>query len=200
MLLVDAVSSLGAIPIETDRLGLDFVFTASQKALALPPGLALGVASPRIIERARIVADRGRYLDLAAWHEAATRQQPLTTPTLPLLYALEAQLARIAAAGGVEPRCRRHYDMLLAVEAWVAEHPGFDFLAAEGRRSWTVSCLTLPPGMSGPGLVGRLAERGWTVAPGYGPLRERTIRIGHMGDVGVEALGELLKEIEELDD
>ncbi len=192
MLLVDAVSSLGGSPVETDLWGLDFVFTGSQKALALPPGMALGVASPRMIERARTLPDRGRYLDLAAYHEAALKHRPLTTPALSLLYALECQLSRIAASGGVEARWRRHYEMLLGVERWVAAHPAIGFLATEGRRSWTVSCLTLPDATNSATIMANLAAAGWTVASGYGAMKDRAIRIGHMGDLGVDQLQGLL--------
>ena len=102
LLLVDAASSLGGLPVETDGWGLDFVFTGSQKALALPPGLALGVASARLLDRATGLPDRGRYFDLPAYYDAALRHQPLATPVLPLYYALDRQLQSIAAEGGVE--------------------------------------------------------------------------------------------------
>ena len=195
MLLVDAASSLGASPVETDRLGLDFVFTGSQKALALPPGLALGVASPRLLERARKITERGRYLDLIAYHEAASRHQPLTTPALPLWYALERQVERIAAEGGIEARWRRHYEMLLTVERWVAGRSDLAFLPVEGRRSWAVSCLRLPSGVQSAVVVARLATAGWVIGAGVGTLKETTIRIGHMGDLSSAELQPLLAEL-----
>lgn len=195
LLLVDAVSSLGGSPVESELWGLDFTFTGSQKALALPPGLALGVASPRLIEKARALSDRGRYLDLVSWHEAALKHQPLTTPALSLLYALECQLSRIATSGGVEARWSRHYEMLLTVERWVGSHAAVGFLATEGRRSWTVSCLTLPSSIDSATVIAKLAERGWTIAPGHGGLKGRTIRVGHMGDLGVGDLEGLLLEL-----
>src|SRR5919109_2854341 len=64
LLLVDAVTSMAGSPVETDAWKLDFVFTGSQKALALPPGLALGVASQRLIQRARTLEERGAYFDV----------------------------------------------------------------------------------------------------------------------------------------
>lgn len=197
MLLVDAVSSLGACPVETDAWGLDFVFAGSQKALALPPGLALGVASPRLLAKARGVGDRGRYFDLPIYHEFALRHQPPTTPALPLYNALDRQLARIAAEGGVEARWRRHYGMLLVMERWVAAHPTVTFLPAEGRRSASVSCLRLPADLGATTLVGQLRARGWTIGTGYGPLRESTIRVGHMGDLTAAHLEALLEALEQ---
>src|SRR5947199_5396564 len=104
MLLVDAVTSLAGSPVETDRWGggLDFVLTGSQKALALPPGLALGAASDRMLERARTLPARGLYFDLVSSLEAPTKHQPTNTPAISLPYALEAQLAQNHTARGAE--------------------------------------------------------------------------------------------------
>jgi len=191
LLLVDAVTSLAASPVETDAWGLDFVFTGSQKALALPPGLALGVASERMLDRAKTIPERGAYLDVLAFDQAAAEMQPTNTPALSFYYALDAQLKRIAAEGGVEARWRRHDAMRRRVEAWSAE-TGIALLPREGRRSWTVSCLKLPEGKSAKLVVGALKEQGWTIGTGYGALKDSTIRIGHMGDHTLAALDELL--------
>ncbi|MGH7547506.1 MAG: pyridoxal-phosphate-dependent aminotransferase family protein [Gemmatimonadales bacterium] len=191
LLLVDAVTSLAGSPLETDPWSLDFVLTGSQKALALPPGLALGVASERMLARAKTLPNRGLYFDLVSCTEATARHQPTNTPAISLLYALETQLARIEREGGVEARWRRHEAMRARVEAW-SEERGVPYLPREGRRSWTVSCLKLPQGRSAKAVVGALKEAGWTIGSGYGPLKETTIRIGHMGDHTVDALEELL--------
>lgn len=191
VLLADAVTSLAGSPVEPDRWGLDFALTGSQKALALPPGLALGVASARMLERATTLPARGLYFDLVSALEAQAKHQPTNTPALSLLFALEAQLGRIERAGGVEARWRRHEAMRHAVENW-AERRGVAYLPAEGRRSWTVSCLKLPEGKSAKTIVNALKQAGWTIGSGYGALKESTIRIGHMGDHTVGALEELL--------
>ena len=199
LLLVDAVTSCAGSPVETDAWKLDFVFTGSQKALALPPGLALGAASQRMLERARTIPERGAYLDVVAFEEAAAEHQPTNTPAMSFLYALDAQLKRIAAEGGPEARWRRHDAMRQTVERWV-DGPGgalgFSYLPKAGRRSWTVSCLKVPPGKNGRPITQALAERGWTIGSGYGPLKETTIRIGHMGDHSVAAVEQLLGELE----
>src|SRR5437899_4358636 len=140
LVLVDAVTSLAGSPVEPDAWGLDFAFTGSQKALALPPGLALGVASERMLERAKTLPNRGLYFDLVSFLEATTKHQPTNTPAISLLFALETQLARIERAGGVEARWRRHEAMRRRVEEW-SEQRGIAYLPREGRRSWTVSCL-----------------------------------------------------------
>src|SRR5207302_923542 len=193
LLLVDAVTSLAGSPVETDRWGggLDFVLTGSQKALALPPGLGLGAASDRMLERARTLPARGLYFDLVSFLEATTKHQPTNTPAISLLYALEAQLARIEREGGAEGRWRRHDAMRRRVEEWSEQH-GIAYLPREGRRSWTVSCLKVPEGKSAKQIVGALKQAGWTIGSGYGSLKEATIRIGHMGDHTVAALDQLL--------
>ena len=191
LLLVDAVTSLAGSPVETDAWGLDFVLTGSQKALALPPGLALAVASERMLARAKTLPARGLYFDLVSFLEATTKHQPTNTPAMSLLYALEAQLARIDRDGGVEARWRRHDAMRGRVEQWSAQR-GIAFLPPEDRRSWTVSCLKLPEGRTAKSVVTGLKQGGWTIGSGYGALKESTIRIGHMGDHTVAALDELL--------
>ena len=191
LLLVDAVTSMAGLPVETDRWGLDFVFTGSQKALALPPGLALGVASDRLINRAKGLEERGAYFDAISFLTATTKFQPTNTPAVSLLYALEVQLNRIEREGGIEERWKRHDAMRRRVEEWSAEH-GITFVPKAGRRSWTVSCLRLPDGKNSKDVVGALKKQGWTIGAGYGALKDTTIRIGHMGDHTVAALDELL--------
>ena len=195
LILVDAVTSLGGSPVEPDRWELDFTFTGSQKALALPPGLALGVASERLLARATTLPARGLYFDVVSFSQATAKFSPTNTPAISLLYALDAQLARIEAAGGIEARWRRHEAMRRRVEEWAAEQ-GIDYLPPEGRRSWTVSCLKLPGGKTAKPVVTGLGEAGWTIGAGYGPLKDTTIRIGHMGDHTVDALNELLSALQ----
>ncbi len=199
LLLVDGVTSVAGCPVLADEWGLDFVFAGSQKALALPPGLAFGVASERMSERAKSIPERGAYLDLVAYEEAAAKYQPTNTPAISLLYALAAQLDRIAANGGLEARWERHAAMRQTVERWVdgkGGELGFSYLPDKGRRSCTVSCLNVAEDQNGREIAKRLASQGWTIGSGYGSLKEKTIRIGHMGDHTVEGVMELLEAIE----
>jgi predicted phosphoserine aminotransferase len=201
MLLVDTVSSLAGVPVETDKWDPDFVFTGSQKAIAVPPGLALGVASPRMLERAKGIPERGAYLDLPTFHEAFTQGQPgPNTPAVSLFFQLEAQLKRIMAEG-LDARWARHKSLLETCERWVAAKGkalGLSYLPDEGRRSWTVSCLKLPDGVTSKAVTAPLAQQGWTIGTGYGKLKDSTIRIGHMGEHTVSALSELLALIEKV--
>lgn len=191
LVLVDAVTSLAGSPVEPDRWGLDFTFTGSQKALALPPGLALAVASERMLERAKTLHGRGLYFDLVSFEEATRKFQPTNTPAISLFYALETQLGRIEREGGVEARWRRHDAMRRRVEAWSEPH-GVHFVPPEGRRSWTTSCLEVPEGKKSQEIVAALKRQGWTIGGGYGALKDRTVRIGHMGDHTPAALDDLL--------
>ena len=195
LLLVDGVTSVGASPVETDLWGLDYVLTDSHGALALPPGLALAVASERMCERAKSIPGRGAYLDLVAVQEAAEVFQPTYTPAIPLLFGLEKQLLRIEDSGGIEARWERHDSMRGAVERWQEKQGrdlGFGFLPDAGRRSWAVSCLKVPTGKHGRSIAKALERDGWFIGSGYGKLKQETIRIGHMGDHSVDELVDLL--------
>lgn len=195
VLLVDAVTSIGGSPVETDAWGLDFVFTGTQKALALPPGIALAAASPRLMERAAAQEEPGWYFDLELHDEAIRDDQPTQTPCIPLYLALEAQLTRIAAEGGVEMRWERHRAMLRMMEEWVAAQPAWAFYAPEGRRSWTVSALKPPRGKTGVQVVAELARKGYTIGAGLDDMADSMIRIGHMGDLTPEHFRGLLGEM-----
>ncbi len=206
MILVDSVTGAGGTVIEADARKLDFVLTGSQKALAMPPGLAFGVASESFLHQAKTAADRGLYFDIIEFDEYARKNQTPNTPALSLLYAADIQLQAIQAEG-IEARWARHAAMREATAHWTLEQQAagvqVGIFAVDGARSPTVSALTLPQGVSGGEVVRRVAHRGFVIGSGYGALRERTIRIGHMGDHTVdgvarcldacaEALGELL--------
>src|SRR5207237_1467985 len=94
--LIDSVSGVGGIELRFDEWNLDFVLTGSQKALALPPGLAFAVASTSFVDRANATHGRGVYFDLVELDAYARRNQTPSTPALSLFYALEAQPKSIA--------------------------------------------------------------------------------------------------------
>lgn len=198
MALVDSVSGIGGMPLETDAWGVDLVFTGSQKALALPPGMAFGVASASYILQAQATPARGRYLDLVEYEQFAARDQVPQTPALPILHAADAQLARIVDEG-IALRWSRHAAMLALCERWVdacvAAGLGISMLPRADERSATVSAIMLPEGRRASAVVARVAERGFIVAPGYGQMRESMIRIGHMGDHTVETLSGCLDAV-----
>lgn len=185
--LVDSVSGIGGAPVESDAWELDFVLTASQKALALPPGLAFAVASERYMSHAASAPARGLYFDIPAFGAAAARGQTPNTPALSLLYALERQLADIAADGGAEARWARHDELAAATWRWAdglaaSVHPQLGALAAPGARSPTVTAITLPASVDSEAVVSAIEARGFVVGTGNGATRHTTFRIGHMGD------------------
>jgi aspartate aminotransferase-like enzyme len=195
VLLVDSVTGIAGAPAETDAWQLDFVLTGSQKALALPPGLAFGVARPNVLERAREQRERGVYFDLVEFEKYLAKNQTPNTPALSFFYALQTQLAYIERET-IEGRWERHAAMAARTHGWVLEMNGrgvpLSILAPDGFRSPTVTCITVPTPHTGPAVNDAMKQRGYTIAPGYGSLRESTIRIGHMGDHTVEELDELL--------
>ena len=202
MVMVDGVTSVGGSPVETDQWKLDFILTGSQKALALPPGLAFGAASDRMVERAKTIKNRGIYLDLVVHHDQIQKHQTPYTPAVSLLYALHAQVARIVASGGIEERWARHDAMRQRTERWAKEHGdalGIEFLPKEGRRSWTVSCLKLKnPEPTGGQVAKKMEAKGLTIASGYGKLKDSTFRIGHMGDHTLPELEVILNALTEI--
>jgi predicted phosphoserine aminotransferase len=201
VLLVDAVSSLAGAPLHADAWGLDFVLTGSQKALALPPGLAFGVAQEHLLERARGKHDRGIYFDFLEFEKNIQKNQTPNTPAVSLLYAAAAQLDAIRSEK-IENRWKRHAAMARRTHEWAQTMQDrgmqLEVLAQEGYRSPTVTCLRVPAGMTGPAVVKGLKERGFVIASGYGKLKEETFRIGHMGDQTVGTLEALLEALEDV--
>jgi aspartate aminotransferase-like enzyme len=184
--LVDSVSGVGGAELETDRWQLDYVLTGSQKALAVPPGLAFSVASQGFLDAAQAAENRGVYFDLVEMEHFASRGQVLATPALSLLYALEAQLDAIRVEG-IEKRWKRHQAMAEMTSQWLddcRERHGIDVenIVDREHRSPTVSTIRLPRGLGAEEFVERVASRGIRVASGYGKLKPATFRIGHMGD------------------
>ncbi|MEM9802915.1 MAG: aminotransferase class V-fold PLP-dependent enzyme [Planctomycetota bacterium] len=212
-LLVDAVTYAGAAAIDASANGLDFVFSGTQKALALPPGLGLYAVSRAMLDRARSIEDRGTFLDVVGITESHAEAKPPMTPTIPLLRALRLQLETIeegsveltltdepapelASLTGWERRYRRHARMRAIVRE-ALDSLGLTVLggAQHDATSPTVTCVDVG-GRDVEALLAKLAGDGFTVAPGYGDLRARTIRIGHMGDHSIPRLRALLASLE----
>lgn len=190
--LIDSVTGVAGAPLEFDAWELDYVLTGSQKALALPPGLAFAVASPAFIEGARAVSDRGMYFDLVEFEAFVHKRQTPNTPALSLLYALDVQLAAIAREG-MAARWARHAAMAARTHAWVHEVSAatgvsLGVLAPEGARAPTVTAVTVPEGWPSDRVVKGAASRGFVIGSGYGALKASTFRIGHMGDHTLDGL------------
>lgn len=195
MCLVDSVTGLAGTPVECDAWEMDYVFTGSQKALALPPGLAFAVASDAFLSQARSTAGRGLYFDLVEFEAFAKKDQTPNTPAISLLFALEAQVAAIAAEG-IEARWARHAAMAARVREWAAAREGYGILAPAGSRADTVTAVTVPEGRSGKAIADLVEKAGYVIGAGYGKLKDRTFRIGHMGDHTVRGLEGCLAAID----
>ena len=198
--MVDTVSGLAGAPFGFDEWELDFALTGSQKALTMPPGLAFAVASDGFMKTAQ-QPGRGRYFDLLEFEAYAKKNQTPNTPALSLLYAAEVQLERLRAEG-LEARWARHQAMAERTWAWVDETAArlgaeMSVLAPAGSRSPTVTTIVLPERLTGPDVVKAVAERGYSITSGYGRLRDRTIRIGHMGEHTLEGLERCLAAVAE---
>jgi aspartate aminotransferase-like enzyme len=190
--MIDSVSGAAGAELRFDEWKLDFVFTGSQKAFALPPGLAFGVASAELLELAATAQNRGVYFDIVEMDRYARENQVPATPAFSLLYALEVQLESMKSEG-IENRWQRHNDMLAATNQWLeksASRTGVKWhnLVAFDHRSPTVSTIMLPDGVSGKAFVQKVKAKGIQVATGYGKLGDLSFRLGHMGDHTVSTL------------
>jgi aspartate aminotransferase-like enzyme len=200
LLLVDSVSGLGGARFETADWGVDLVLVGGQKGLALPPGLTFFTFTDRLAQRAEAIPHRGFYTDLLRYREkhraADGKGGTITTPAIPLVYALEVQTRRILEEG-MDARRRRHEGLRRRVSAW-ARARDIEPAAPPRVASPTVSCLYLPPAVRAEVFHGALERRGYAVGKGYGQWKEQTFRIGHMGEVGQEDLEGLLEVLDEV--
>jgi aspartate aminotransferase-like enzyme len=179
--VVDAISSLGAAPLETDAWGLDVVVTGSQKALMLPPGLAFTVASERALERSRRATSPRFYFD---WQRTLDAQrkgpQSAFTPAISLVLGLEAALDRIEAVG-LEALWERTRAMGSGLRA-AAGALGLELFSPDHPDCGLVTALAVPEGVDGDALrLGLYDRHGIVVAGGQGRLKGRIIRFGAFG-------------------
>ena len=194
MILVDSVSGLSGAPLEFDKWQLDVALTSSQKAFALPAGLAFAAVSDRALQRASEIPDRGYYFDFLLQEKYLKRNQTPATPAISLMYALDRQLEDMLAEG-MENRFRRHLAMRDRTISWAADHD-FTLFAAKGYESPTVTCLNNDRGIDIGALNQFLRSRDMIISNGYGKLKGKNFRIAHMGDTQMQDLDELLQAIE----
>ena len=193
-LLVDAVSGMAGAKIETDAWKLDFVLAGVQKAFALPAGLAVAAVSERALARANDVPPRSYYFSLPKMHKSHMKNQTPSTPAIPHMYALDAQLDDMLAEG-LEARFARHAKMAGIVQAWSKRH--FDIYPENGYWSQTLTCIENTRGIDVAALIKTLADDyNVRISNGYGDIKGKTFRIAHMGDTQVDEIEGLLKVIE----
>lgn len=194
LLCVDTVSSMAGAPVRVDDWRIDVCLFGLQKCLALPAGLSVAAVSARAMARASEVEDRGWLLDYQLLAQGNRKEQSPTTPSTAHLYALVAQLQRIEEEG-LERRWARHAEMAEHTREWAAGH-GWDPFPQEGFRSDTVSCIARGDGPAFTQALAALKEQGILVSNGYGELKDKTFRIGHMGEHTMDDLRDLLERFD----
>jgi aspartate aminotransferase-like enzyme len=179
--IIDTVSSFSVVPIKKDELGIDVLITGSQKALALPPGLALMSVSKKALERAATITDRGYYFDFVEFQKNHENGMTPSTPSIALIYALKSKLEDIKAEG-IENRYARHARLNKTVRDHVLAK-GFTMFPKAGSGSVALNCFANNLGYDLSALNKILkSKHGLVIDGGYGKLKGKTFRISNMGD------------------
>lgn len=202
LLIVDAVTSLGGIPVEVDRWSIDVCYSATQKCLSCPPGLAPLTLSERALSvvKNRRSPCQSWYLDLSLIADYWTEHNRAYHHTAPIsmLYALREAL-RLIEEEGLSIRFARHQLNSRALLAGLMAL-GFDPLPPPDRRLPTLICVTIPAHIDEAAVRSRLLEKfGIEIGGGLGPLKGKVWRIGLMGESSTEAnVLTLLNSLEEI--
>ena len=180
--VVDSVSGLAAGEFRMDEWGFDVVVTASQKALAVPPGLAMVAVAPRAWARMDANHAPRFYFDLKKAREFAEIGQTPWTPPVSIAYGLDTALALFEETGA-RAVWERHERYARAIRACAAAL-GLEIFSRDGAHSVTVVAIRVPPGIDGDAIRKSLREdRGVIIGGGQGKLKGQIIRIGTMGDL-----------------
>jgi alanine-glyoxylate transaminase/serine-glyoxylate transaminase/serine-pyruvate transaminase len=176
--VVDAVTSFGAMPLNTGEWGLDVCYSCSQKGLGAPSGLAPLTFSARAL--AKKAPSRSFYLDLALLEDYWVRRKYHHTISAPLVYAVREALA-VVEEEGREERWARHERNHRALAAGL-EALGLSLLPPAGERLWTLNAVRVPDGVDEAAVRRRLLEEfSIEIGAGLGPLAGRIWRVGLMG-------------------
>ncbi len=201
LLLVDAISSLGAMPLPMERLGVDLTITGSQKAWGVPPGMSMLFFGPRALEAMERSKTPRFYFDLRRYRKAKDKGNFPFTPSISILYALDVALDLLLKEGASNVHAR--HKRVAAVAHQEVKALGLQLFADERFLSPTVTAIRLPSGIDEPALMERLRTKHRTViARGQERLMGQIVRIGHLGFVeepeiksAVGALGAALREL-----
>ncbi len=195
--VVDAISCLGGDDIDIDAHNVDCIFTSTQKAFAMPPGLAVCTVSDAAYEREL-------EKDSASWYGGFQRcldyydrkGQTHSTPAIPLMLAYRKQMKHMLEEGHAA-RSKRHREMAAYTREWAREH--FDLYPEPGYESQSVTCVANTRGIDVAETVETVSERyDMVFSSGYGELAEESFRIGHMGEHTVESVRRLTDAIEDV--
>jgi aspartate aminotransferase-like enzyme len=199
MFIVDSVSSMTALPLNFDELGIDVLLAGTQKAFALPPGLAVFTCSPAALAKAATMKDRGYYFDFVEFQKNAEQSMTPSTPSIGHIYALASKLEDFFAEG-LEARYARHRKTNQIVRDWAAKH-GFTLFPEPGFESITLTCIN--NGAKPGGRVADVAklqklvkDQGFLIDGGYGKIKGTTFRLSNMGDETEATMGTLLAALD----
>lgn len=193
--IVDAVTAAYTKDLRLKEMDADAVIFGTQKALALPPGMAIMLCSERLLEKAKSVKNRGFYTDLLKIKKQSDVNYALTTPPVSLMYGMDHQLDKMLAEG-MSNVYARHEEMSRLVEGW-ADKKLAGVFPEEGYRSKGISVLNRGD-LDFDDFHKKLKAKGYEISNGYGDVKEKTFRIGHMGDVTPAGIKELLATMDSI--
>jgi len=197
MLICDTVSSLSTVPVDMDANDIDVMLAGVQKALALPPGMAVFAVSEAAMERAKGNPNRGYYFDFVEFAKNAAANNTPCTPAISLLFGLQFILEGIAKEGFAARRAR-HAKTNAMIAAWGAKH-GFELFAPEGRRSFALTCFATPAGFDLSAFIKNLKNKHhFLINGGYGKIKGTTFRISNMGNETEATIQELIDAMDDV--
>ena len=189
LIIVDAVTSLGGMPLDVAGWDLDAVYSCSQKCLGAPSGMSPIVSSPRAL--AKKVTCRSFYFDVTLLEDYWVRRKYHHTMSASLVYALQAALAGVEEEG-LQARWGRHERHHLAFVA-ALDRIGLTLLPREGERLWTLNAVAVPPGVDDAAVRKFLLQNfNIEIGAGLGPLAGKVFRVGLMGTSSSQELVDLL--------
>ena len=199
MFIVDSVSSMTAVPLKFDELGIDVLLAGTQKAWAMPPGFAVFVCSPAALAKAATIKDRGYYFDFLEFQKNAEQNMTPSTPSISHTYALSTKLDEFFAEG-LENRYARHKKTNQMTRDWATKH-GFTLFPQEGFESLTLCCINNGARPGGRTVdvakLQKLAkEQGFLIDGGYGKIKGTTFRISNMGDETEATMNQLFAALD----
>jgi aspartate aminotransferase-like enzyme len=182
LLVVDVISSLGAVPYAGDAWGVDVAVGGSQKALMMTPGISFVSVSDAAWKASETATNPRFYFDWAQYKASYERKDPENpfTPAISLMLGMRAAL-RLYFDEGQERVLERHRVLSAAVKEGV-QALGLDLFGEDPEKAWAVTAVRAPEGIDGDELVARIRrEHRIILAPGQGPLKGEVFRIGHLG-------------------
>ena len=185
---------MAATDVNVDALEIDVCLTGSQKAIAVSPGISMCSVSEKALEKSSKLNNKGVYFDFQVFKEAADKNLTPETPAIPQFFAFDFQLDRIFKEG-LENRFKRHDEMAQVTRKWAKEN--FALFPEQGYEATSLTVIENTKGIDFAKFSGSLKEKGFVIAPGFGKLVDKTFRIGHMGDLTVKEVKELIHVMDE---